>query len=79
MTPEFATALSVTRQLAFHERIVNQVAAKSVRPEIDSNISELERSVLFIAKNGEMAGKQASKSLAKIFAITEDADIQAMA
>lgn len=73
-TPEMVAKMDTRRQLEYHERIVNEVATRSARPEVDSDLEALKRSLLFMSLNGSTAREKTTRSLAKIFAITDDED-----
>lgn len=77
-TPEMIAKLDIRRQLNYHERVVNEIAFKSVNPEIDSDVSALRRSLQFLAEHGSSASEKTAHSLSKIFAITKDEDMQSM-
>lgn len=77
-TPELLAQMDVRRQLDFHERFVREVAFASAKPEIDTNVTELKRSLAFIAENGMAAQGKTTRALAKIFSITADDDARAL-
>ena len=51
-TPELLARMDTRRQLDYHERYLREVAFNSAKPEIDTNVEELKRSLLFISQNG---------------------------
>lgn len=68
--------LDSTRRLQYHERIIREIAARSVRPEIDADLEALRASMDFITREGEKAGGKTARSLAKIFRSTQLDDIR---
>lgn len=77
-SPDITAQLDVRRQLDFHERYVREVAFASARPEIDSDVPTLKRSLRFVTENGSPADAKTTRALAKIFAVTTDEDIQSL-
>ena len=75
-TPELVAAVDTRRQLRFHERYLREVAGSSAKPEVDSNVAELKRSLLFVSQNGTGAGEKTTQAIAKIFSITDDDDMR---
>ena len=75
-TPELAAKSDLLRQLNYHERRIRETAYYSVRPEIDSNVAALMRSLSFVAQRGDLAGGKTAKAIGKIFAGTLDDDIR---
>jgi hypothetical protein len=75
-SPQNLALISRNRSLKFHERIVRETAARSVRPEIDSDLAELRRSLDFLADQGEMAGSKTARALAMIFRATRTPDLR---
>jgi hypothetical protein len=71
-TPELRAAMNLRRQLDYHERYLLEVARVSARPEIDSDINAVRRSLNFISQNGNEARAKTARAIAKIFSITED-------
>lgn len=68
--------LDIRRQLQFHERVINEIARRSVQPEVDSDIAQLRRSVLFVSERGSAAGSKTAKGVAKIFSLTSDQEMR---
>jgi hypothetical protein len=68
--------LDSTRRLQYHERVIREAAARSVRPEIDADMAALRASLEFISNEGEKAGAKTARSLARIFRITQLEDIR---
>ncbi len=75
-TPELMARLDIRRQLDFHERYLREVVANSARPEIDSDMNAVRRSLQFVAENGAEAKGKTTKALAKIFSITDDENVR---
>lgn len=72
VTPELFAEMDLRRQLDYHERYLREAARNTVKPEIDSNMQAINRSLTFLAENGNTAGGQTSKAVARIFAATGD-------
>ncbi len=77
-TPEMLSKLDIRRQLNYHERVINETAFRSAKPEVDSDVSALKRSLRFVAEHGSDAHEKTARSLSKIFALSEDEDIRSM-
>lgn len=77
-TPGLRARMDMRRQLEYHERVVREVAFSSARPEVDSDFDALKASLHFIAENGEPARDKTSRSLARIFLITQDEEARSM-
>ena len=75
-TPELFARLDMRRQLNYHERVLNEIAHRSAKPEVDSDVSVLRRSLQFVAEHGEAANEKTARSLSKIFSITDDEDLR---
>jgi hypothetical protein len=75
-TPELLALIDTRRRLEFHERRVAEIARGSVRPEVDSNVQQLRSSLAFISTNGSAAKDKTVRSLARLYAITDDADLR---
>jgi len=75
-TPELAAKADLLRQLGYHERKIRETAYYSVRPEVDSNVPLLMRSLNFVAQKGTLAGGKTAKAIGKIFAGTLDDEIR---
>ncbi len=76
VTPELLAKLDIRRQLNYHERVLNEIAYRSAKPEVDSDMSALRRSLEFVAEHGDDAGDKTARSLLKIFAITDDEEVR---
>jgi len=77
-TPELMAALDTRRQLDWHERNLREIAHSSAKPEIDSDVETLKRSLQFISENGAAAKEKTTRALAKIFTITDDETMRRM-
>lgn len=67
-TPELLAQMDTRRQLNYHERIIREVAASSARPEVDSDVEQLRRSMAFLALNRAAAdGKTAPGAREDLF------------
>lgn len=77
-TTELLAQLDERRQLDYHERYLRELAFTSTNPEVDSNISQLRRSLSFVAQNGADAEAKTTKALARIFAISKNDDLQTL-
>ncbi|MBK8466362.1 MAG: hypothetical protein IPL32_11075 [Chloracidobacterium sp.] len=77
-TPELIARMDTRRQLDRHERYLREVAHNSAKPEIDSDVETLKRSLQFISDNGAAAKAKTTRALAKIFKSTEDEDMRRM-
>ena len=78
-TPELFAEMDIRRQLDFHERFLRETARDSSRPEIDSNVRAVKKSLEFISESGEAANGKTAKAISKIFLISEDQDIRTLA
>lgn len=77
-TPDLVTQLDIRRQLDFHERVLQEIAYKSAKPEVDSDVIALRHALQFISQNGSSAKEKTTHSLAKIFAITSDESMRTL-
>jgi hypothetical protein len=77
-TPELVAAMDIHRQLHFHERYLREVASVSAKPEVDSDIAAIKRSLTFLSQNGTGAGEKTTRALARIFSITDDEDMRVL-
>lgn len=75
-TPELNALMDERRQLEFHERALNEVASRSIRPEVDSDLTQLRRSITYVSEHGSRAGDKTARSLSRIFAIATQDDIR---
>lgn len=78
-TPELLAQMDTRRQLNYHERIIREVAANSARPEVDSDVEQLRRSMAFLALNGAAADGKTARALARIFSNSNDRDLKTIA
>lgn len=79
VTPELLAEMDIRRQLDYHERYLREVAQLTVKPEIDSDVQAINRSLAFVAENGNTAGGKTAKAVAKIFAATERENLRVLA
>jgi hypothetical protein len=75
-TPANLALIDRARRLQYHERIVRETAARSIRPEVDSDLAELRNSLDFLAAEGDRAGGKTARALASIFKATRLSDIR---
>lgn len=78
-TPELFARMDLRRQLQYHERYVREHVFESARPEVDSNVAELRRSLVFLAASGNNAGAKTALALAQIFSRTYEDDLRELA
>lgn len=78
-TPELAAEMDLRRRLDFHERYLRETARDSARPEIDSDIEAVKKSLEFISEYGEAAGGKTAKAISKIFLMSADEEIRTLA
>jgi hypothetical protein len=77
-TPALLAAMDIRRQLHFHERYVREVAFRSAKPEVDSDVIAIRRSLMFISQNGAGAEEKTTQALARIFSITDEEDLRSL-
>jgi hypothetical protein len=75
-SPDLIAQIDTRRQLEYHERRVAEIARISVKPEVDTNMAQLRESLSFISLNGSAGKDKTARSLAKVFAITDDSDVR---
>jgi hypothetical protein len=71
-SPEMRAQMDVRRQLDYHERFLRETARDSSKPEVDSDIEAVRRSLAFIEQNSQYVKPKTVQAVAKIFKITED-------
>ena len=71
-TVDMEDRLDIARRLQYHTNFLQQIAKSSAEVEITSNMTEVLRSLHFIAQHGSEAGASAASATAKIFARTKD-------
>ncbi|HEY0728271.1 MAG TPA: hypothetical protein VGD38_09395, partial [Pyrinomonadaceae bacterium] len=71
-TVDMEDRLDIARRLQYHTKFLQQIAKTSAEVEITSNMTEVLRSLHFIAQHGSEAGASAASATAKIFARTKD-------
>lgn len=69
---EMLSRLDIARRLNYHTNFLAQIAKSTAEVEITANMSEVLRSLHFIAEHGVDAGTSAASVTAKIFARTKD-------
>ncbi|HSK63083.1 MAG TPA: hypothetical protein VK893_04560, partial [Pyrinomonadaceae bacterium] len=69
---DMVSRLDIARRLQYHTTFLQQIAKSTAEVEITANMSEVLRSLHFIAEHGEEAGASAASVTAKIFARTKD-------
>jgi hypothetical protein len=69
---EIIGRLDSARRLQYHTKFLEQIAKSTIEIEITSNMSDVLRSLRFIAEHGAEAGSSAASVTAKIFARTKD-------
>jgi hypothetical protein len=72
ITPDLRQRLDHERQLAYHVRLLREVAKSSPVVEVKWRIENVLPSLRFVAENGSSKDKEAAKAVASIFARTED-------
>ncbi len=77
-TPELLALMDIRRQLDHHERFLREVALNSAKPEIDSDVESLKRSLEFVSQNGAAAKKKTTRALARIFSITDNEEMRSL-
>lgn len=78
-TPDMLAQMDIRRQLDYHERFLREVAFTSAEPQIDTDVDRLRRSLAFVSQHGEDAQEKTTRALAKIFAISNDAQLRDLA
>ncbi|MGI9056084.1 MAG: hypothetical protein ACR2F2_09815 [Pyrinomonadaceae bacterium] len=78
-TPELFAEMNVRRRLDFHERILLETARDSARPEIDSDLEAVRKSLAFISEDGAAAQGKTAKAVSKIFLTSKDDEIRQLA
>lgn len=71
-TPEMLARMDVRRRLDYHERFLRETARESAKPEIDSDLESVKRSLTFVTEHGGEAKLKTVRAVAKLFSITED-------
>lgn len=75
-TPELFAEMDSRRQLDYHERYLRETAETTVKPEIDSDVNAINRSLAFISENGNEAQGKTAKAIAKIFTATDSNELR---
>ena len=71
-TEDMDARLDIARRLQYHTNYLQQIGKSTAEVEITANLSEVLRSLHFIAEHGTEAGAAAASATAKIFARTND-------
>ena len=71
-TGDMISRLDIARRLQYHTNFLEQIAKSTADVEITSNMSDVLRSLRFIAEHGSETGPSAASVTAKIFARTQD-------
>lgn len=72
--PEMEAKLDVARRMSYHTRFLEQIARSSPQIDVNWNLSEIRRSLEFIADHPENAGSQSAGLAARIFLRTQDTE-----
>ena len=71
-TTDMEQQLDIARRLQYHTNFLQQIAKSTAEIEITANVSDVLKSLRFIAEHGDEAGATAAKATAKIFMRTKD-------
>ena len=71
-TGDIISRLDIARRLQYHTQFLEHIAKSTAEVEITSNMSDVLRSLRFIAEHGAEAGSRSAAVTAKIFARTQD-------
>ncbi len=71
-TPELLARMELKRRLNYHERFLREVAKTSQQIEVEWDIQEVRRSLLFVAENGTEVKQKTVRAAARIFELTAD-------
>lgn len=75
-SPELFAEMDMRRQLDYHERYLRETAEITVKPEIDSDLGAISRSLSFVSENGSQAQGKTAKAVAKIFSATDNNELR---
>ena len=67
-----APLLDAERRLAYHRRLLREVAKTASQVEVEWDIEEVRRSLRYVAERGERADGQTAAAVARVFALTRD-------
>jgi hypothetical protein len=73
-TPEMETQLDVARRLTYHTHFLQEVARSSPQVDVVWDLSDINRSLRFIADHGPAAASKSATAAATIFLRTQDTD-----
>lgn len=71
-TPEMSARLEMARRIERHTNLLSEVAKSSPQTEVAWDISEVKRSLQFLADRGAGANRSAARAVALIFGRTND-------
>jgi len=71
-TPELAARLDMSRRIAYHTRLLSEVAKSSASTDVAWDMSKVMRSLQFLADEGKEASSGAAKAAAAIFEKTSN-------
>jgi hypothetical protein len=71
-TTDMEERLDIARRLEYHTNFLQQIAKSTAEIEITANLSDVLKSLRFIAEHGDDAGSTAAIATAKIFTRTKD-------
>jgi len=74
VTPELFARMELARRIQNHTQLLREVARSSPQIEVVWDMTNVTRSLRFLADNGSSADKQAARATAAIFARTGDAE-----
>lgn len=77
-TPELFAEMDMRRRLDYHERYLNETVRITVKPEVDGDVAAITDSLAFISEHGALAQGKTARSIARIFAATEDDELRAL-
>lgn len=75
-TPDLTAQMDMRRRLDYHERYLLEVARKTARIEVDSDLAKVRRSLDFISQHGNEAQSKTAKAIAQLFARTDMEDMK---
>jgi hypothetical protein len=71
-TPELLEKLDLSRRFEYHERFLREVVKSTPRVEVAWDISDVRRSLQFVANNNRFGDKKTAKTVAALFERTQD-------
>jgi hypothetical protein len=79
VTPELNQLLNKERQLAYHTRLLREIAKSSPTVEVVWNVDRVLPSLSFVAEHGSKRNSEAAKAVVAIFNRTEDSRTKGLA